>query len=209
MPGFSSIAAFFRPRWVRAIAITLLCILAFASISAAGGCVFYLNGSKTILLLELTIWTWLLLLFVFVARKWGRVLLAIAALAVPLMMPRCILMLHPVARVGLYLQMAARAVHAGVAGSQGAYPKEMPSSAIPLKPLVEGQYELHYAAFRDAATGTNNHFRIEAVRRHCLCRALKNLTIFDDGTIYSTDENRAATASDTLFYRPPGDAQAR
>ncbi|HTD22613.1 MAG TPA: hypothetical protein VK738_08160 [Terriglobales bacterium] len=197
-----------RRRWVRAIAITAVCILTFAAISAAGECLFYLNGNKTILLMELTIWTWLLLLFVFVARRWSsRILLVIAALSVLVIAPGCILTLGPVVRVGLYLHMTARTVHASVVGSRAVYPTEMPPSAMPLRPLVERQYEFHYAVFGDPGNGANSHFRIEAVRRHCLCRALTNLTIFDDGTIYSTDENRAAKASDGIFYKPPKDAE--
>jgi hypothetical protein len=207
MVKLSQITNFLRRRWVRAIAITAVCVLTFVAISAAGNCLFYLSGNDTILLIELTVWTWSLLLFIFVVRKWGRILLVTAALGVWVAAPTCVLTLRPVVGVALYLQMAARTVHAGVVGSHAAYPTEMSSSAISLRPFVERQYEFHYASFGDAANGENSHFRIEAVRRHCLCHALKNLTIFDDGTIYATDENRAAKASDRIFFKTPKDSQ--
>src|SRR5213596_503706 len=108
MAKLSQITNFLRRRWVRAIVITAVCVLTFVAISAAGNCLFYLSGNDTILLIELTVWTWLLLLFVFVVRKWGRTLLVIAALGVWVATPNCVLTLHPVAGARLYLLTAAR-----------------------------------------------------------------------------------------------------
>lgn len=208
MPEFSRIKSFLQLRWVRVIAITAVCILAFAAISAAGQCLFYLSGNDMTLLTELTIWTWLLLLGIFVVRDWSRIFLVIVALIVLVLAPGCILTVRPTVLVAERLQVAAQAVHASVVSSHAVYPTQMPSTVTSIGSLgAERRYEFHYVAFGDAASGANSHFRIEAVRRHCLCRVLTNMTIFDDGTIYSTHENRAATSSDEIDYKPSKDAQ--
>lgn len=202
------LAAVFRPRWVRALAITLACAGVLVAISAAGRCLFYLNGSRTVLVVELVLWSWLLLLFVFVARTWGRPFLVMLAVLVPLVVPRCIFMVHPDVLVVVRLEMAARDVHALVGSQQGSFPDAVPNSLFAAASATTG-WQFRYVAFRDATATSNNHFRIEALRRHCLCRALGNLTIFDDGRLYSTNDYRPATASDHLIYQPPTETEAR
>jgi hypothetical protein len=68
---------------------------------------------------------------------------------------------------------------------------------------VGREYKFRYVVFGSESDGARNHFRIEAVRRCRLCRALKNFTLFDDGTLYYTSENRAALETDRQSDKLP------
>ena len=199
MPFSSYLVRVFQRRWARAIGFTVLWLAAIVAAAAANGCLFDLNGSHLVLLGAVITWTWLLLLFLFVAHWGGRVLIVIAAISVLLLVPTCVLTMSPVVRAALLLQEKAKEVHAA-AGSEGQYPAALPAEAP--QSIVYRSYQIRYVTFEDETGKQRSHFRIEATRRCRYCRALPSLTITDDGTVYLTEEKRPATPTDRVFYKP-------
>jgi hypothetical protein len=195
----------FRRRWVRGVALTLLWLAVVVAIGAANGCLFYFSANQLISIEGAITGTWLLLMFIFVARRWGRVAIGVAAVAVFLTVQGCVLAIGPVVNTALFLVSEARSVRATAGGPShnifpGAFKLESDS---PFGRNVYRSYQLRYIAFGEDVQGKKTHFRIEATRRCSYCRVLTSLTIMDDGTIYSTPENRPATAADTVFSKAP------
>jgi hypothetical protein len=203
MPFTTQFRNLFRRRWVRAVAIALLWIALETAVVLADGCVVDLNGDQLARFIIFTSCSCLLLMLIFVARRWERALVGAVGLGLLVVLPIRAFTMGPVVEAALYIHQAAVAVNQSVADSS---PGRFPASFnLPPHRSRGGRYrnyQFHYVAFGEDLAGGKRHFRIEATRNCAFCRALKNMTVMDDGTIYSTEQSRPATSLDTLFSKP-------
>jgi hypothetical protein len=192
----------FRRRWARAVAIALLWVALETAVVVADGCLVDLNGDQLVRSVMFTSCSCLLLMFIFVARRWERAFVGAVGLGLLVVLPTCVFTVGPVVEAALYIHSAAVAVNQSVADSSpGRFPASFDLPPHRSKGGKYRNYQFHYVAFGEDLGGGKRHFRIEATRNCAFCRALKNMTVMDDGTIYSTEQSGPATSSDTLFSR--------
>jgi hypothetical protein len=180
-------------RWgVAAAASTCICFAWFAYLNR-DGCWFYLRGTRGLTVFVLP-WLWLLLMFGF--RMKGRIVLVFFPLLGVLFWPHIDTVSFAAAESSAIATL--RQLHSAVEAhkveqQRSIYPRTLPEIE-PAYPLWSA-YRFEYIP-SVSANGTIDAYIITAtpLRRSCGCT--RSFTIAEDGRLYVTLEDRAATVSD-------------
>jgi hypothetical protein len=183
-------------RWgVAAAAGACTCFAWFAYLNR-DGCWFYLRGTRGLTVFVLP-WLWLLLMFGF--RMKGRIVLVFLTLLGVLFWPHIDTVSFAAAEssaVATLRQLRSTVESHEVEQQHPRYPRTLPEME-PAYPLWNA-YRFEYVP-SVSANGTIDAYIIKAtpLRRSCGC--IRSFTIAEDGRLYVTLEERAATVSDQLL----------
>ncbi len=182
-----------RKRWgVAAAASAGVCVLWFAYLDR-DGCWLYLRGTRGLTVFIFP-WLWLLLLFGFKVK--GKLALVALTLVGLLFWPHIDSVAFAAAESSAVATL--REMHSALESSKSksSYPRTLPT--IDYSYLLRSTYRFEYAP-SVAADGTIHTYIIKTtpLRRSCGC--FRSFTIADDGRLYCTLEERAATISDPLL----------
>ena len=182
-----------RKRWgVAAAASAGVCVVWFAYLNR-DGCWLYLRGTRG-LTVFLFPWLWLLLLFGFKAR--GKLALVALTLLGLLFWPHIDSVAFAAAESSAVATL--RQMHSALESSKikSSYPRTLPT--IDFSYPLRSTYRFEYVP-SVSTDGTVHAYIIKAtpLRRSCGCT--RSFTIGDDGRLYYTLEERAATVSDPLL----------
>lgn len=183
-------------RWgVAATASACICVLWFAYLNR-DGCWFYLRGMRGLTVFVFP-WLWLLLIFGF--RMKGRLVLVVLTLFGLLFWPHIDSVRFAAAEssaVATLRQFRSTLESYKVQQRQPSYPRTLPN-VEPAYPL-RSTYRFEYVP-SVSANGTIGAYIIKATPMRRFCGCTRSFTIGDDGQLYYTLEERAATVSDPLL----------